>query len=44
MSKILKMAQKAKQLVVSTMDLLIQSAESGAAIAALLAQAHNLVT
>jgi len=44
MTKILKKAQKVKLSVVNAMDLLIQSAEAGAATAALLAQAHNLIT
>ena len=43
MSKLLKMAQRVKLLVVGTMNLLIQGAEAGAATAALLAQAHNLI-
>jgi hypothetical protein len=42
-SKMLKRAEKAKPSIVGTLNLLIQSAECGAATAALLAQAHNVI-
>jgi hypothetical protein len=42
MNKMLKKVRTAKLLVVSAMNLLVQSAEAGAATAALLAQDHNL--
>ena len=44
MNKLLKMTRRVKLLVISTLNLLIQSAEAGAATAALLAQAHNLLS
>ncbi len=40
----LKTVRKVKLLVASIMNLLIRSAEAGAATAALLTQAHNLIT
>lgn len=43
MSKILKMVRMAKQLILNAMTLLIQGAEVGAATAALLAQAHDII-
>ena len=43
MTKMLKKVRKAKPLVASALNLLIRSAEAGAATAALLAQAHNLI-
>ena len=43
MSRLLKAVRKANLLVAITMNLLIRSAKAGAATAALLAQAHNLL-